>query len=37
MEEHGGKHGEYSLGDFKRVVVFGEHPNQESLSLEIPH
>ena len=36
LKEHGGEHGEYSLEDFKRAVVFGEHPDGEALSTEMP-
>jgi hypothetical protein len=35
-EEHGDEHGEYSLEEFRRAVVEGEHPDGEPLSREMP-
>lgn len=35
-EEHGDEHGEYSLEDFRRAVVEGEHPDGDPLSREMP-
>ncbi len=40
-EEHGGDensdmHSDYSLDDFRRAVVDGEHPDGEALSREMP-
>lgn len=35
-EDHGDGHGDYTLEDFRRAVVEGEHPGGEALSRDMP-
>lgn len=35
-EDHADEHGDYSLEDFRRAVVDGQHPDGESLGPEMP-